>query len=45
MRLQFLSDLHLESESFDPEPAPGAEALLLGGDIDTHWDALARLRG
>ena len=45
MRLQFLSDLHLESESFDAEPAPGAEALVLGGDIDTSWDALSRFRG
>ena len=45
MRLQFLSDLHLESETFDPEPAPGAQALVLGGDIDRHWDALARFKG
>jgi hypothetical protein len=45
MRLQFLSDLHLESETFDLEPLEGAEALVLGGDIDTSWEALARLRG
>ena len=45
MRLQFLSDLHLETEAFDPEPAPGAQALVLGGDIDSNWEALARFRG
>jgi hypothetical protein len=40
MLLQLLSDLHLESEAFDPEPAPGAELLVLGGDIDSSWAAL-----
>jgi Calcineurin-like phosphoesterase len=45
MRLQLLSDLHLESESFDPEPAPGAEVLVLAGDIDASWAALERFRG
>jgi predicted phosphodiesterase len=45
MRLQFLSDLHLESESFDPEPAADAELLVLGGDIDSTWHALERFRG
>lgn len=44
MRLQLLSDLHLETESYDPEPAPGAELLVLAGDIDARWDALARFR-
>lgn len=42
MRLQLFSDLHLESEDFDPRPAPGAELLVLAGDIDSGWDALAR---
>jgi hypothetical protein len=42
MRLQLLSDLHLETESFDATPAPGAEALVLGGDIDTTWEAFER---
>ena len=41
MRLQILSDLHLETEAFDAEPAPGAELLVLGGDIDSDWDGLA----
>ena len=41
MRLQILSDLHLESEQFDPEPAPGAELLVLAGDIDAGWEGLA----
>ena len=44
MRLQLLSDLHLETESYDPEPAEGAELLVLGGDIDSRWDALERFR-
>ena len=38
MRLQLLSDLHLETESHAPQPAPGAELLVLGGDIDASWD-------
>lgn len=42
MRLQLLSDLHLETESFDPQPAPGAELLVLAGDIDRSWAAYER---
>jgi hypothetical protein len=42
MRLHLLSDLHLETESFDPEPAPGAELLILAGDIDSEWKGLER---
>ena len=42
MRLQLLSDLHLETETFDPAPAAGAEALVLAGDIDTSWRAFER---
>ncbi|MCR5884474.1 metallophosphoesterase [Rhizobacter sp. J219] len=42
MRLQLLSDLHLETEDFRPEPAPGAEMLVLGGDIDSTWQGLAQ---
>ena len=45
MRLQLLSDLHLETEQFDPEPAPGAELLVLAGDIDSHWTGLERFAG
>ena len=45
MRLQLLSDLHLETETFDPQPAPGAELLVLAGDIDANWTALARFAG
>jgi Calcineurin-like phosphoesterase len=45
MRLQLLSDLHLESEEFNPEPAPQAELLVLAGDIDSSWAALERFRG
>ena len=45
MRLQLLSDLHLETETFEPEPAPGAELLVLAGDIDSTWAGLERFRG
>ena len=45
MRIQLLSDLHLETESFEPEPNPAAELLVLGGDIDSTWAALERFRG
>ena len=37
VKLQLLSDLHLETEAFDPQPAPGAEGLVLAGDIDATW--------
>lgn len=42
MKLQLLSDLHLETETFDPLPAPGAELLVLAGDIDSTWTGLQR---
>ncbi len=42
MRLQLLSDLHLETETYAPQPAEGAELLVLAGDIDSHWAALER---
>jgi hypothetical protein len=45
VKLQLLSDLHLETETFDPEPAPGAELLVLAGDIDATWAGLARFAG
>lgn len=45
MKLQLLSDLHLETETFDPQPAPGADALVLAGDIDSRWDAYTRFAG
>ena len=45
MRLQLLSDLHLETENFEPRPAPGAELLVLAGDIDAGWNGLARFAG
>ena len=45
MHLQLLSDLHLETEAFDPEPAVGAELLVLAGDIDSGWQALHRFKG
>ena len=40
MRLQILSDLHMETEKFEPEPAPDAELLILAGDVDTQWVGL-----
>ncbi len=45
MKLQLLSDLHLETESFDPQPAPGAELLVLAGDIDSRWSGFERFAG
>jgi predicted phosphodiesterase len=45
VKLQLLSDLHLETEAFDPEPAPGAELLVLAGDIDSTWAGYQRFRG
>lgn len=45
MKLQLLSDLHLETEAYAPEPAPGAELLVLAGDIDTTWRSFELFRG
>jgi hypothetical protein len=45
MNIQLLSDLHFESEAFDPEPAPGAELLVLAGDIDATWRGYERFAG
>ena len=45
MRIQLLSDLHLETETYQPEPAPGAELLVLAGDIDSRWSGLDLFRG
>jgi predicted phosphodiesterase len=45
MKLQLLSDLHLETEDFDPQPAPGAELLVLAGDIDATWAGYSRFAG
>lgn len=40
-----LSDLHMETESYEPRPAPGAELLVLAGDIDTTWRCFELFRG
>ncbi|MFT7722536.1 MAG: metallophosphoesterase [Roseateles sp.] len=45
MRLQLLSDLHLETERYVPTPAPGAELLVLAGDIDATWRGFEHFRG
>jgi len=45
MRIQLLSDLHLETESFDPEPHPQAHMLVLAGDIDSTWAGYERFAG
>lgn len=42
MRIQVLSDLHLETEGYAPSPAPDAELLVLAGDIDSTWAGLRR---
>ena len=37
MKLQLLSDLHLETQpGFEPEIAPGADVLVLAGDIGSY---------
>ncbi len=40
MRLQLISDLHLETEAVAIEPATGADLLVLAGDIDSRWSGL-----
>ncbi len=44
MRIQLLSDLHLETEVFAPTAAPDAELLVLAGDIDSSWAGLELFR-
>ena len=39
MKIQLLSDLHLESDpDFQARPAPGADLLVLAGDIGSYQD-------
>ncbi len=45
MRVQLLSDLHLETETYEPQPAEGADLLVLAGDIDSTWAAYECFRG
>lgn len=45
MRLQLLSDLHLETEAFEPTPAPGADLLVLAGDVDSSWRGFEAFKG
>jgi len=45
LKLQLLSDLHLESEDFEPRPTPGAGLLVLAGDIDASWQGFERFAG
>jgi Calcineurin-like phosphoesterase len=45
VKLQLLSDLHLETEAFEPEPHPEAELLVLAGDIDSTWAGYRRFAG
>jgi DNA repair exonuclease SbcCD nuclease subunit len=45
VKLQLLSDLHLETEVFEATPAPGADVLVLAGDIDTTWAGLRQFAG
>jgi predicted phosphodiesterase len=42
LNIQLLSDLHLETEDFEPAPAPQAELLVLAGDIDASWAGYQR---
>ena len=44
MKIQLLSDLHLETHPhFVPEPAPGADVLVLAGDIGSYQSGSALL--
>lgn len=45
MKIQILSDLHLETEVFQPQPAPGANLLVIAGDIDSTWKGLSLFEG
>jgi hypothetical protein len=45
LRIQLLSDLHLETEDFDPQAHPQADVLVLAGDIDSTWEGLSRFAG
>jgi hypothetical protein len=45
VRIQLLSDLHLETEAFDPQPHPQADLLVLAGDIDSTWRGYERFAG
>ncbi len=45
VKIQLLSDLHLETEDFDPAPLAGADLLVLAGDIDATWDGYRRFAG
>lgn len=45
MKLQLLSDLHLETETFHAQPAAGADVLVLAGDIDATWAGYERFAG
>jgi hypothetical protein len=42
VKIQILSDLHLETEAYTPEPAPDADVLVLAGDVDSTWAGLDR---
>lgn len=46
MKIQVLSDLHLETElrSVTLTPAVGADVLVLAGDIDSTWQALSQFK-
>jgi hypothetical protein len=44
MRIQLLSDLHLETESFEPKVAPDADILILAGDIDSGHVQIDRFK-
>jgi hypothetical protein len=41
LKLQVLSDLHLETEDFSPQAAPDADLLVLAGDVDSTWEGLS----
>ncbi|MBN2690595.1 MAG: metallophosphoesterase family protein, partial [Burkholderiaceae bacterium] len=44
MRIQLLSDLHLETETFAPQAAAEADLLVLAGDIDANHTQIDRFK-
>ena len=44
MRLQLLSDLHMETEAFEPEVAPTADLQFLASDVDSTGQGLRKFR-
>jgi hypothetical protein len=44
LKIQVLSDLHLETEDYTPQAAPQADLLVVAGDVDSTWAGLAHFK-